>query len=630
MNELGSIRKKDSKKIKTLIDAFLTEIKKVKKLPYINPFEKIRLSIINENDELVYNSENSLQIIGYSTSDFGLLTTFGYIHPDEREKVISNYHSFDNGSSKPIIYRIFTPQGELKWIRGVAVRIIDPDTTTNIATAIFELDISTEISFYEDVIKAKEKPLFESILNLISTPFVYMRNTVIVWVNHAWERIFGYTLKEVKNQSLEIIFPEKKDFANFLLALNKEQIRDRHLYLLVKLEDKNGVKHSRTLSIITQNKDDFSEGLLIFFLDVAKLSSDLKIENEDLHFFRSIFDNYDGIIIQIAKNRIKYVNKTIERMLFYTEQEVLGHELAIFFNTKDAYKKFLGKLRTEFARNKNFNDEVVLYRKDRKPVLFTARVSPVSFDKTEDFVVALNPISALKELVNQLRFEKSELESYNDLLFHNIKNLCQDALSQLEISILQLNDKPEVAKERLEKSKEAIYQIAKITTNLENYLQIARKSNDFYEYDLYKVFAQSEEKINKEYHPRAIKIVHGLKPNKFLARGNELIYELFFNIFEKTLAYNNKPLITVEITVNDSANLDDSWEVRIKIPDPRLNKELQSFFEFEPEFDHELKGSDFTLNIITSIVNSFQGKISFEHQEDNEYGQLIISMPKQL
>jgi len=630
MNNQDSSINNHSQKAKEITQIFLKELHQRKKLETLGKIHNLRFSVIDNNGELLHCSENSPEIIGYSKEDFNFLATFGYIHPDERNQVIVNYHTIQkDGFSHPIIYRIFTPKGEMKWIRGIAKSLIDPTTKKVVGKTIFEFDMTAEISRLSNLNKDNES-FFKSIIDLINTPFVFLKNNIILWVNKAWEKSFGYSFNAVKNQQLDFLFQEQKDYANFLLEINEKRRLNQQIYLKVKLKTKDGIKLKRTLSVIPKSKDNLSQGLLILIIDIEGLSKHLGIENEDLHFLRSIFDNYDGVIIQIKKNRIKYVNKTIERMLLYTPQELIGQDLDVFFNTKEAYKKFLARVRNEFAKNKNFNDEVLLYRRDHRPTPFTARISPVSFDKTEDYLIALNPISDLKELVNELRREKSELENYNDLLFHNIKNLCQDALSQLEITLMQLESKPQIAQERLNKAKNVILQINELTLNMEKYLKLTKRGFDLKRYDLYKAITEGQQKLNQKYQPRSFKIIHNIKPKKYLTKGNELIDELFYNIFEKAIIYNNQKEVVLEVGIVDSPNLDDSWDISIEINDPKLNKELRSFFETEVESEGEFKGSDFNLNLMTTIIESFDGKINYQALEESQKGVLIISLPKYL
>nr|NHJ87929.1 PAS domain-containing protein [Asgard group archaeon] len=80
-------------------------------IQWAQSFENIvdfRVTLLDTNFEIIYTTENSERVIGYTLDDFKLLATFGYVHPDDRPKVIETFHKTDNeGYSEIILYRIF-------------------------------------------------------------------------------------------------------------------------------------------------------------------------------------------------------------------------------------------------------------------------------------------------------------------------------------------------------------------------------------------------------------------------------------------------------------------------------------------------------------------------------------------
>ena len=134
----------------------------------------IRITLIDLNGELLYTSQNSDDVIGYSLEDFQLLTSYGYIHPDDRILVKTNFSKFkSSGYSIPLLYRIFKPNGEMRWIRGIAQKFIEVETKKQIGTIIAEFDITEE---FRPIKATSEDRDFEIMINVIKTPVLFQKN----------------------------------------------------------------------------------------------------------------------------------------------------------------------------------------------------------------------------------------------------------------------------------------------------------------------------------------------------------------------------------------------------------------------------------------------------------------------
>ncbi|MHA1442990.1 MAG: PAS domain-containing protein, partial [Candidatus Heimdallarchaeota archaeon] len=177
---------------------------------------KSRITLINMKHETIYTSGNSDQIIGYSFEDFQRLTTFGYIHPDDRGKVTKRLSDFRKSDfTDNIKYRIFKPSGEMRWIRGVGFKFVHPETKVQLGTFILEFDITEDHTKTETT--SSEPNFFKELIDLIKTPMAFVKNFQLTWVSNNWQNFFRYRQREVNNQTLEILFPNQDEYARFLL-----------------------------------------------------------------------------------------------------------------------------------------------------------------------------------------------------------------------------------------------------------------------------------------------------------------------------------------------------------------------------------------------------------------------------
>ncbi|MHA1212435.1 MAG: PAS domain-containing protein, partial [Candidatus Heimdallarchaeota archaeon] len=136
----------------------------------------IRISLLDNNDELLYTTDNTEEVIGYTFDDFKLLAAFGFIHPDDRSEVISTFKNLnENGISESIIYRIFKFSGEQRWIRGISQQFLDENTGKQAGLLIVEFDVTDQIRKL-DIVNTQEESFYKSLLELMQTPLLYLMN----------------------------------------------------------------------------------------------------------------------------------------------------------------------------------------------------------------------------------------------------------------------------------------------------------------------------------------------------------------------------------------------------------------------------------------------------------------------
>jgi len=273
----------------------------------------IRITLIDLNDELLYTSQNSDKVIGYSFEDFQLLTTYGYLHPDDRKSVKENFSKFKlDGYSLPIAYRIFKPSGEMRWIRGISQKFIEAETKKQIGYLLVEFDITEELMPIKAISEDRD---FEIMINIIKTPVVFMKNNQIFWSSQNWQKFFEYKHNEVKNQSLEFLFKNQDEYAKFLLACNRELKSKGELFYQGILKTKNNAEISVRIHGNAIDRNNLSKGILLFFREYVSESSE-STENA-VDFFKSIMNNSESLIMSVVNQKITWINNAVEKILQY-------------------------------------------------------------------------------------------------------------------------------------------------------------------------------------------------------------------------------------------------------------------------------------------------------------------------
>ncbi|MFW9924424.1 MAG: PAS domain S-box protein, partial [Candidatus Thorarchaeota archaeon] len=325
----------------------------------------IRFALYDLNENLIYTSKNTEKIIGYSEEDFKLLSIFGYVHPDDREKVIKEFKKFRKTDfSDTINYRIFRPTGEMCWIRGAAHRYLNEKTHEHIATFIMEYDISEEKGKIPETIE--EQKIYQEILELTKHPILYTKNFQIQWASKNWKDYFKYTDDFIRNKSIEFLFLDQDEYARYLFECNRDLKKNGFIEFEVKLQDSLKQCHLNRLSVVTSDKNDLSKGMVLSFVEITDQKNDEIARETSLSYYESIIANANIGILRIVDNKIEYFNQALLRQLDFKHDDLINQDLSVIFPTKENYKIFLSEMNKAFLNNENFEKQLNLIAKDRR------------------------------------------------------------------------------------------------------------------------------------------------------------------------------------------------------------------------------------------------------------------------
>lgn len=588
----------------------------------------IRITLIDLNNELLYTTQNSEKVIGYSFEDFQLLTTFGYVHPDDRNSVKEIFSKFKpDGYSIPLVYRVFKPSGEMRWIRGIAQEFKESEAEKRIGTLIVEFDITEEFMPIKAISDDRD---FEIMINVIKTPVLFMKNNQIFWSSQNWQKFFEYKHNEVKNQSLEFLFKSQDEYAKFLLACNRDLKSKGESFFEGFLKTKSNLEIPVRIHGNTIDRNNLSKGILLFFKQHEPRSVETTVNAVD--FFKSIMNNSESLILSVVDQKITWINNAVERILQYSAEILTGENIGILFQTKDAAKELISEMNKIFITRKNYSGEITCIRKDRMPLPFSVQMSPISYEEKAGFILVLDPLSDLRQLVNTLREEKGELEFYSDLLFHDVLNLCQDALSQIDLSLLKVESNPTDSIIKQRKSRIEILRIGELIANMEKFFRIKRKGYDLSSFDISIALEKAIEAIQDKFEPRKVTVTHNIKSTKYFTLGNELLRNAFFNILDNAVMYDRNDEVAIDITITTSDDFDGYWRIEFLDNGPGIGVEMKKFlFDRYARSKGTIHGSGFGLTLVKAIIESFNGYISVKDRDAKDQSKgsiIIIDIPK--
>ena len=228
-------------------------------------------------------------------------------------------------------------------------------------------------------------------------------------------------------------------------------------------------------------------------------------------------------------------------MLGYSKEELLCHSVfdIVAEQDMDVVKKALDR------RHKGIRETYVtrLKKKDSSLVWVAVAAAPI-LDKQGNYkgVVSLaSDISMVKQSEEALKKEKSQANMYLDLMAHDINNLNQVAIGNLEIAIDELQQKKPVEREILDllkKSLDTMCQETALINNVKTLQQLKTEQLRYEEVDLGEIIAEAVSDYPK-IPGRDVKIEYKMAEG-CLVRANRLLKEVFTNLIGNSVKHSTR------------------------------------------------------------------------------------------
>ncbi len=290
--------------------------------------------------------------------------------------------------------------------------INEKELLTVIKTAEYRFKIKRELIEKE----RKYRSLFENMYDA----FIYLKlerseshgenDFIILEVNEAFKKMFQIKSADVLGHNVREIYPEIEtlypDWRNVLskIAINNESLKTS-AYI-------DGLSRWFNFSLYCPKQDFIS----IIFEDITErvlIENSLK-ENEEK--FRSITTTAnDAIVMMDDEGRVRFWNRSAEKIFGYTEGEVMGrslHDVIIFGKNIQGHLDGLDKWRTS-GKGENIGKTVTMpaVRKDGRDLYVELSLSSVMLKKRWNAMAIIRDITERKETEEKLSKAHNEIKS---------------------------------------------------------------------------------------------------------------------------------------------------------------------------------------------------------------------------
>lgn len=271
-------------------------------------------------------------------------------------------------------------------------------------------------------IKTKQfeiKDISERLLNLLSDlVLVKGPQSHIVWANKAFQEYYGMTNEALQgmidspitepDQTLQYIKDDEYVFTTGKTLDIKEEPVTRH----------DGV--IRYFNTIKSAMRDES-GNVVMTIGISRDITERKSAEEKLQLQnKALQSSSEGILIADSNNGeniIIFTNEGFTNLTGYSAQEAIGKNCR-FLQGKDTNPETIVEIRKCIAEHKNFEGEILNYKKDGTPFWNLLRITPVLDDsgKLTQFIGFQTDITKRKNAEDQTKEALQNLEKMNNFM----------------------------------------------------------------------------------------------------------------------------------------------------------------------------------------------------------------------
>jgi PAS domain S-box-containing protein len=593
-----------------------------KKEEFVNIFEASPEvhCILNRKGEILFINSAAKKVLGYNPSSTFGKSIWPYFHKDDINRVAQLLIDGLKSGQKQfsIDFRVVSATANVKWLSWNAVAKGD-----------------RWYAYGRDITEKKE---LDSKLTNLSFVASRVNNAVVIsdasnrvgWVNDAFTKITGYSLKDVQGHPLgDLLSGPGTDWSVIeaaRLAMSKKESFE--VELLGYRKDGEKVWLSIHSSIILSNDGEIETEIEII-IDITERK---KVEQE-LEVLSAVASKTSTAVVMYDKDwKITWVNEACETLMGYSKIELLGQYPHEVFLEKNEDKEKSSTLKKMAATNSSAPIEILAKRKDGVRIWVSVVNTPIYNSKTgevERYVELISDISTRKQFEDDIIKAKEQAqqlgeakEMFLSVMSHEMRTPLNAVIGMTHL-LLESNPKPSQVEdlnilkfsgENLLRIINDVLDFSKIETGnlvLESIpVDLAQLCNDII--SLLQIEAQKRNNKLTLYFDRNI-------PKELLSDKTRL-YQILMNLLGNALKFtdNGHVDLWVDVTKQDEQSVDILFQIKdtgIGIPKEKQNYIFESFTQAGADISRKYGGTGLGLAITKRLVKLFGAEIQLESVE---------------
>ncbi|MEX1212111.1 MAG: PAS domain S-box protein [Balneolaceae bacterium] len=373
------------------------------------------VGVLNSQGRFVRINQTFSRLLGFEDRhliDYPLLEL---VHPDDREK--TEEILIDCTGEQVIEHRVQSIRGDYRWISWHLAPWGEEERLILYGRDIHQLKKTN--------VELRQLSLVASHANdsvVITNP-----EGRITWVNHAFEKMTGFSLAEVQGKKPGFLLQGSGTDRQTVRRLS-EAVRKREM---IQEEILNYNRDGKPYWLDLKINPVFNEkGECTEFIAIERDITRQKQEEQRLRLLESVVTNTNEAVVIIESEpttlpgrKILYVNQGFTRMTGYTASEVAGKTLSIL-NGPETSSEEREKLRIAIRNYEPATAEFINYKKDGTPFWIYASLVPVRDERGEytHWISIGRDISERKKQRKLLIESLNEKETLLSEIHHRVKN----------------------------------------------------------------------------------------------------------------------------------------------------------------------------------------------------------------
>lgn len=362
--------------------------------------------------------------------------------------------------------------------------------------------------------------------------------------------------------------------------------------------------------------------VLILIRDITERKKTQQNLEEAKRNFQTIAENSLVGIEILQKGGIAYLNDALVEILGYSKEELLSmtYEDLLRLTHPDFRDNVMKKIKGFQTPHKKDQFQIKIIKKDGDEIWVKIFTKTIQFDGKDATLVMMVNIDKQIRMEEKLKQSKQNyqqayehLSLYQNLIVHNFNNILQNINSSAQLSSIYLHEGSSF--DKVDGLCNIIQMQVHRAKRLIHYTQTLSKiESDKYrlgEIDLCKCLRSAVEYVKTAYSEQRLKInVEYHQEKKYVIRANELLIDVFENLLNNAVKYNEHDQIEIWIHLEKLIKHDSPY-IKIDIADNGIGipKEKKRLI-FKKEFKNGRSGGmGLGLYLVQNVLLSFKALI---------------------
>ena len=352
-----------------------------------------------------------------------------------------------------------------------------------------------------------------------------------------------------------------------------------------------------------------------------KLSAKIEEKNKFIHI---IFDGIqDGISILDLDLNIIQVNHWMEKMYEFSKP-LLGQKCFKVYQKRNSPCPWCPCVKT--IKTSEMHTEVVPYPSEHDVRGWIYVSAFPLFDENNNVssvIEYIQDITELKKVEKKYKDAFSRAEFYKDLFAHDINNILQNILSSSELCKYYSNkiNSEEKSRELLETIENQVKRGTTLVSNVRKLSKIEETEIKTQQTNVNKVLKKVIDSLKNSYPSKKMDIKIEAQGNKQYVLANELLFDVFENILNNAVKYNENLMVEIIIKKSETHKNGENY-LKIEFIDNGMGiEDVRKELIFKRAYmeGKSVSGMGLGLSLVKRIIDSYNGYIWVEDRVIGDY-----------